>query len=234
MGILDFFGISEEKGELKPLDSVTKKDIEKYIIRKRATKHTTQERRASNLRNADELRNEQLQKTQKNTVSEEGGNIVSDGVRYSLPSSEDRESLSKYADAYFMLGNPDGIIRKPVMRMDSPYMNFTDLLRYYINNSGMEHAEIYKRANLSKSVFSSLLTKKHIPKKGTIVALAIALGLDLCETERLLMKAGYTFSNTITGDLIAVYFINHEIYDIDKLNGALYEYGEPILGSKAY
>lgn len=185
-------------------------------------------------------------------VNKEKPQPVSDtSVRYSLPSDDDITSLTRQADDYFVntfkrvpasfLPPNTKVVpdmfehRKANDYFASPKMlTFTDYLLDYINKSGLDNVEIYKRANLSKSVFSALLSKGHIPKKGTIVALAVALRLNLKETERLLMKAGYTFSNGIKGDLIAVYFINHGIFDIDKLNCALYEHGEPTLGSKSY
>ncbi len=113
-------------------------------------------------------------------------------------------------------------------------LNFTELLRDYVIASMMENPEIYKRAGLSRAVFSSLFTRGHIPKKRTILALAIGLKLDLHETERLLMKAGYSFSDTIKGDLIVARFITQGIYDINRINEALYEQGEPLLGSRSY
>ena len=113
-------------------------------------------------------------------------------------------------------------------------LNFTALLRNYVIASGMQNTEIYRRAGLSRATFSSLFCREHIPKKRTILALAIGLGLDLRETELLLMKAGYSFSDTIKGDLIVARFIRQGIYDIDRINEALYDEGEQILGSKSY
>lgn len=148
-------------------------------------------------------------------------------VRYSLPPIEDREELSAQADKYFISR------ATPNYSAFRPEKTFKEVLLQHIIASGLDNVEIYKRANLSKSVFSSIMTNSvAIPKKGTVVALAIALKLDLEQTERLLMKAGYTFSNSIKGDLAAVYFINHKIYDIDKLNIVLHDMGEPLLGSK--
>ena len=174
------------------------------------------------------------------------------GVRYSISDDTDREALSFEADDYMntLLGKPDrfsyfnsndiGFSRyNRISEMSGQAKqqlagkNFSALLIQYINRTGLSNAEVYKRANLSKSVFSSIMTdSNHLPKKNNIIALAIALKLNLKETETLLMKAGYTFSNSIDTDLVAVYCINHEIYDIDKINRILYEMQAPLLGSK--
>ena len=251
----------EEKGILKPLDEETKERLNTYIAQNFGTPYITQEQKekaAEKVRveapkrqnpeetpRVEEHTEDKQEKVEKKEEKPEA--VSSSDVKYSLPMDDDLKSLSRQADDYFEnvfgKGTPSALNKVPQRyRAVAPngfyathVMNtFTDYLLDYINKSGLDNVEIYKRANLSKSVFSALLSKGHIPKKGTIVALAVALRLNLKETERLLMKAGYTFSNTIKGDLIAVYFISHGIYDIDKLNSALFENGEPILGSKSY
>ena len=153
----------------------------------------------------------------------------SGNVRYSISSDCDRQQLSKDADQFY----------SAVSRRENVdpyrYKGFHEVFMEYLNRSGMQNSEVYKKGNVSKAVFSKILSDRtHIPKKGTILALAVALKLNLKETETLLMKAGYTFSNTLIGDLVTVYFITHENYDIDALNRALYDLDQPILGSKSY
>ena len=244
MGLFDWLigskstGDNAEKRTLEPIDKELKVSLDRFIRQKYGTPYVTfdDRKRAVDIARKNEenrLRREAEKRTeQKHEEKEEPSSVSSPGVRYSLSSDDDIDSLSRQADNFYTRSNYG------IMDSLGPELlrgqTFTDYLMLYINMSGMDNAEIYKRANLSKSVFSSILSKRHIPKKGTVVALAVALRLNLKETERLLMKAGYTFSNGIKGDLIAVYFINHGIFDIDKLNSALYEHGEPILGSKSY
>ena len=248
MGFLDWItkkALGEEAPDLErkpePLDGRLRDSINSYIEHNYGKRYVTQDekdRAAEKLRRAETERKKKeaeervarlaaeraAKEAEEKKEQEEPKPVVKDsGIKYSLPSADDREGLSREAESYF--SSKDRYIEQ---------LSFTDSLRMYAIKSGMDNTEIYKRANLSKSVFSSIFTNGHIPKKGTVVALAIALRLDLRETERLLMKAGYTFSNSIKADLIAVYFINHKLYDIDKLNSALYDAGEPILGSKSY
>ena len=153
----------------------------------------------------------------------------SNDVKYSISSDCDRQQLSQEANQFV-----ESVNKKE--KVDPyRYKGFTDVFIDFVNKSGMDNPDIYKKANVSKSVFSKIISDRtHIPRKGTILALAIALKLNLKETETLLMKAGYTFSNTLIVDLVTVYFITHEIYDIDALNSALYDLDQPLLGSKSY
>lgn len=154
------------------------------------------------------------------------GRQQDDEIRYSLASPEDRAQLSDEAESFFAR------YRKGAGEKQEP-PTFVDYLMSYIIASGMSNVEVYKRANLSKSVFSATISnRKRIPKKSTVIALAIALRLDLKETERLMMKAGYTFSNAIVSDLVVVHFINKGNFDIDEINEVLYDLRQPLLGSK--
>lgn len=143
--------------------------------------------------------------------------------------SMDAERFQEYINLKLFSGEIDVIQAAKALKKEK----FADLLLKYIQRSGMTNAEIYKRANISKSVFSAILIDKdRLPKKNNIIALALALKLNLKETETLLMKAGYTFSNSIVTDLVVVYCINHHKYDIDEINRILYELKLPLLGSK--
>ena len=64
-----------------------------------------------------------------------------------------------------------------------------------------------------------------------ISALAMALELDLPATQDLLARAGLTLSNTSKFDVIVRFFIEHGIYDIYRLNEALFAYDQPLVGS---
>lgn len=168
----------------------------------------------------------------------------SSDIKYSLPVSDlpklyPEDQISKDADDLFNLiyggGTTDRSAKGTTATslLNARTKSFLDQLTMYVNRSGLTNPEIYKRANLSKAAFSAIFNKKEsLPKKSTIVALAIALSLSLKETETLLMKAGYSFSNAVISDLVAVYCINHKKYNIDEINRILYELNCPLLGSK--
>lgn len=108
---------------------------------------------------------------------------------------------------------------------------FHEMLFRKIRESGLAETEIYKRANLDRKLFSKIRSNPaYHPRKGTVLALALALRLNLDETVELLAKAEYALSPGSKGDLIVKYFIEREIYDIDVINYALYEFEQPMLG----
>ena len=109
--------------------------------------------------------------------------------------------------------------------------SFHDMLFLKIDTSGMTDVEVYKRANLDRKLFSKIRSNPaYHPRKQTVLALAIALKLNLDDTVDLLSRAEYALSPSNKGDLIVKYFIERGIYDIMTINFALDEYGQPILG----
>ena len=84
----------------------------------------------------------------------------------------------------------------------------------------------YKKAHLDRRLFSKIRTDKdYMPSKRTILALAIALELNVTETDDLLRCAGYAMSHAGKEDVVIRYFIEHQQYDMFVINEVLYHYG---------
>lgn len=108
---------------------------------------------------------------------------------------------------------------------------FSETLLKLIDLSGEKDSTIYKRANVDRRLFSKIRSNPdYKPSKATAVAFAIALKLNVKETNDLIGRAGYVLSHSSVADLIAEFFINNEDYDIGRLNEVLYACDQPLLG----
>ena len=109
--------------------------------------------------------------------------------------------------------------------------SFSDLLLRLIRENGMTEVEVYKRAGITAQHFSKIRSaREYRPTKETVLALAIALKLDLPKTKELLRAGGLAFTHANKTDIIVEYFIINGNWNIFEINEALDSYGLKPLG----
>ncbi len=152
------------------------------------------------------------------------------------PADEDLlESIRAYLEGF---GNSPEV-RNPIVCDPSAdlvgylaHADFTFSRRLFqlIRESGIGEVEVYKRAHVDRKLFSKIRSDSaYQPKKTTVVAFALALRLSPAQAQALLESAGYSLSRSAHFDLIVRYFLERGIYDLLKINDALFEFGQPLL-----
>ena len=110
---------------------------------------------------------------------------------------------------------------------------FSETLLKLIDKTGKKDSDIYKKANVDRKLFSKIRNNPaYRPSKITAVAFALALELNLEETQNFIGRAGYTLSHSSKFDIIIEYFILHQNYNVFEIDAVLFRYDQPLIGAE--
>jgi DNA-binding XRE family transcriptional regulator len=104
--------------------------------------------------------------------------------------------------------------------------SFVEYLYSLMDKYGFENtSDLYNKANISRQLWSSIISEKSNPSLNVCLKLAFAMHVTNHECKYLLKKAGYTLASSNKYSLIIRYAIENEIYDIYKVNELLEQNG---------
>ena len=116
--------------------------------------------------------------------------------------------------------------------VNNPGESFSQKLFQYIDEKGLKDPQVYQKANMDRRLFSKIRSNQNYQvSKATALSLCLSLELTLPQTEEMLQRAGYAFSDSSPFDIIVKYYISQGEYDILKINQALFTYEQPLLGA---
>ena len=149
------------------------------------------------------------------------------------------EMLQREAEDNYPLEEDTGLAQPAMLSADISLedqlanigVSFHDKLFELIDKAHIDNKDVWKRANLDRKHFSKIqCDQNYHPKKKTVMALCIALQLDLEQSKDLLARADWAFSPSSKVDLIVQKAIIYKQYDIMQLNVTLFKYTNEILG----
>ena len=105
-------------------------------------------------------------------------------------------------------------------------LSFVEYLYSLMNKYGFDNpADLYNKANISRQLWSSIISGKSNPSLNVCLKIAFALKATNHECKYLLKKAGYTLASSNKFALIIRYAIENKIYDINEVNTLLEKNG---------
>ena len=138
---------------------------------------------------------------------------------------EDSKSFIAYDEYDDFLEEKESALEERMKHMSD---TFQEYLMYLIGAKKLTNAEVYKRAIVTKQLFSKIkLNPDYHPDKATAMRLCVGAKLNLDETKDLLARAGYALSPCDKRDIIFSFFIEREVFDMIEIDIALEEHDLP-------
>ena len=106
--------------------------------------------------------------------------------------------------------------------LSEPLPSLSNYLNEHIAKRNLLVSEVVKQSGLSRDYAYAILNgNRKNPTKDRIIALCLAIGLNLTETQRALKLCGMVLYSKNKRDAAIIICINTEVYDINKVNDFL-------------
>lgn len=168
------------------------------------------------------------QKLLKHGAADASGGNLCKGDAFRDPSCHAENEILRAlnpADLSYETTEPP-VQRKPP-NLHAPVLSFSARLLTYVNEKcGGDAPTAYKRAGVSRQVYSRIISDNDsLVDKRTAMRFCIGLQLSIDEAQLLMKSAGYAFSDTITDDVVFSYCIEHKIWNLKDVNEVLLKSG---------
>lgn len=135
-----------------------------------------------------------------------------------------QEALTKFITTHYKVNEKERVLAK--YKIEFPYT----WNRFY---NGMSDEELMYRANISSATLNLIKNDpKFKPSKNLVLALAFGLGLKGNDMKAFLRDFNITLNYARLLDLILLFFIENDIYDVYEINNAMFIYDYPPLGER--
>ena len=130
-------------------------------------------------------------------------------------------SVPRFAFANLLIDEVDDYINE-----NKEDNKFQKLLFELIDERNLKDSDVYNKVNIDRRLFSKIRSDvDYHPTKETVIKLGLSLELDESKMEELLGSASYYMPKNNVFDLIIRFCLIEKIYDINKVNELLFDYG---------
>ncbi len=98
-------------------------------------------------------------------------------------------------------------------------------LYYLMDKYDFDAPTLYNKANISKQLYSAIISGKTNPSLNTLLKIVFAMKLTNHECKYLLKKGSFTLASSSIYSLITRYCLENKIYELHKVNDLLASYG---------
>lgn len=110
-----------------------------------------------------------------------------------------------------------------------PNLTFVDLINSYLENKHVTKSQLIQKTNLDRTYAYQIMNGTKLPSQDKVIQLALALELDLHNTNILLtLSDNKSLYPKLKRDALIIFCINNN-YSVIKTNELLYEYHFSIL-----